>query len=125
MKRFKTDDYINMQNPTPEKSFRPEILTAEHGAKDLGGMFGLLPPGTQVPYHYHNKRESVITVISGNGIEIMDGEEISIGAGDVFFIPAGIKHTTINNSDSDLRYLEFYTHPPVGSDFVAVSTQPL
>jgi quercetin dioxygenase-like cupin family protein len=69
--------------------WRPEILTAEHGAKDLGGMFGLLSPGTQVSYYYHNKRESVITVISGSGIEIMDGEKIPINAGDVFFIPAG------------------------------------
>ena len=110
-----------MENPTQGKSFRPEILTTEHGAKDLGGMFGLLPSGTQVPYHYHTKRESVITVISGNGIEIMDGEEIPISAGDVFFIPAGVKHTTINNSEKDLRYLEFYTQPPVGSDFVEVS----
>ena len=91
MKRFKTEDYVRMKNPTPGKSFRPEILTAEHGAKDLGGMFGLLPPGAQVPYHYHNKRESVITIISGNGIEIMDGEEIPISTGDVFFIHGGLR----------------------------------
>lgn len=120
MKRFKTEDYVRMENPTPGKSYRPEILTAEHGAKDLGGMFGLLAPGTQVPYHYHNKRESIITIISGQGLEIMDGEEIPISTGDVFFIPAGVKHTTVNNSDSDLRYLEFFTQPPVGSDFVEV-----
>lgn len=121
MKRFITEDYIKMENPTPGESYRPEILKAEHGAKDMGGMFGLLPAGTQVPYHYHNKRESIITIISGHGIEIMDGEEIPISAGDVFFIPVGVKHTTVNNSDSDLRYLEFFTQPPVGSDFVEVS----
>jgi uncharacterized cupin superfamily protein len=120
MKRFKTADYVQMENPTPGETFRPEILTDKHGAKDLGGMFGLLPPGTQVPYHYHNKRESVIMIISGEGIEIMDGEEIPISAGDVFFIPVGVKHTTINNSEKELRYLEFYTQPPVGADFVEV-----
>ena len=120
MKRFKTADYVQMENPTPGETFRPEILTDKHGAKDLGGMFGLLPPGTQVPYHYHKKRESVIMIISGEGIEIMDGEEIPISAGDVFFIPVGVKHTTINNSENDLRYLEFYTQPPVGADFVEV-----
>ena len=108
MKRFKTGDYITLENPTPGESYRPEILTAEHGARDLGGMFGLLPPGTQVPYHYHNKRESIINIISGQGIEVMDGEEIPISAGDVFFIPVGVKHTTINNSDTELRYLEFF-----------------
>ena len=121
MKRFKTEDYVRMENPTPGKAYRPEILTAEHGAKELGGTFGLLTPGTRVPYHYHNKRESVITVISGQGIEIMDGEEIPISTGDVFFIPAGVKHTTVNNSNADLRYLEFFTQPPGASDFVEVT----
>ena len=120
MKRFKTADYVQMVNPTPGETFPPEILTDKHGAKDLGGMFGLLPPGTQVPYHYHKKRESVIMIISGEGIEIMDGEEIPISTGDVFFIPVCVKHTTINNSENDLRYLEFYTQPPVGADFVEV-----
>ncbi|MBW2514333.1 MAG: cupin domain-containing protein [Deltaproteobacteria bacterium] len=125
MKRFKTEDYVKMENPRPGESYRPEILTAEHGAKDLGGMFGLLPPGTQVPYHYHNKRESVIMIISGQGVEIMDGEKIPVSTGDVFFIPAGVKHTTVNTSDTDLRYLEFFTQPPVGSDFVAVTAESI
>lgn len=125
MKVFKTDDYIRMENPTPGEPFRPEILTNEHGAQNLGGMFALLAPGNRVPYHYHNQRESVIMIISGKGIEIMDGEEIPIAAGDTFFIPAGVKHTTINNSDKDLRYLEFYTNPPLGADFVEVVNDPL
>ncbi len=120
MKVFKTEEYIRMENPTPGESYRPEILTDAHGAKNLGGMFGLLAAGTQVPYHYHNKRESVIMVISGEGTEIMDGEEIPIKAGDIFFIPAGVKHTTINNSDEELRYIEFFTNPPLGADFVEV-----
>ena len=63
MKIFKSDDYIKMQNPNPGKPYRPEILTAEHGAKNLGGMFGLLAAGTQVPYHYHNNRESVMVCL--------------------------------------------------------------
>lgn len=125
MKIFKTDAYVRMQNPNPGKPYRPEILTAEDGARNLGGMFALLASGTRVPYHYHNQRESVIMVISGRGTEIMDGERIPITAGDIFFIPAGVKHTTINNSDQDLRYLEFYTNPPLGADFVKVKRHGL
>lgn len=121
MKIFKTEDYINMENPTPGESYRPEILTAaEHNFKSLGGLFGLLTPGTQVPYHLHNERESTIIVISGEGIEIVEGEEIPIKAGDILAIPSGEKHTTANRSDKDLRFLEFFTCPPVGADFVAV-----
>jgi quercetin dioxygenase-like cupin family protein len=120
MKIFKSEEYIKMQNPTPGKPFRPEILTKEHNAKNIGGMFGLLVPGSQVPYHYHNNRESIIVVISGEAIEVIEGKEIPIKVGDVLYIPAGEKHTTINRSNKDFRYLEFYTYPPVTADFVEV-----
>ena len=120
MKLFRSGEYIGLKNPDPSQSYRPEILAAEHGAKNLGGMFGLLIPGSQVPYHFHNQRESVIFVISGEATEVIEGKEIPIKAGDVLFIPAGEKHTTINRSDKDFRYLEFFTCPPLGADFVEV-----
>ena len=120
MKIFKVEDYINMKNPNPGTPYRPEILTEPHNAKALGGMFGLLEPGNQVPYHYHNNRESIIIVICGEAIEVLEGEEIPIKAGDVLFIPAGEKHATLNRSDKDFRYLEFFTCPPVTADFVEV-----
>jgi quercetin dioxygenase-like cupin family protein len=120
MKMFKSEEYARMANPTPGKSYRPEIPLSDHGAKSLGGMFGLLVPGTQVPYHYHNNRESVIVAISGEATEVIEGREIPIKAGDILFIPAGEKHTTINRSDRDFRYLEFFTCPPLGADFVEV-----
>ncbi len=120
VKLFKLEDFVDMENPTPGKSYRPEILTNEHRAKDLGGMFGLLPPGNQVPYHYHRKRESVIIAISGEAIEIVEGEEFPFKAGWVIHIPAGEKHMTVNRSKKDFRYLEFFTCPPVAADFVEV-----
>jgi len=120
MKIFKSEEYIKMANPTPGKPYRPEILTKEHQAKDLGGMFGLLVAGSQVPYHYHNNRESIIIAISGDATEVLEGKEFPIKAGDVLFIPAGEKHTTINRSQKDFRYLEYFTSPPVGSDFIEV-----
>jgi uncharacterized cupin superfamily protein len=121
MKMYRIEDYVNLENPTPGDSHRPEILTAEHNAINLGGMFGLLVPGSQVPYHYHQNRESVIIFISGEGLEIIEGEEYAIKAGDVLFIPVKEKHMTINSSDKDLRYLEFFTCPPVTADFCEVT----
>jgi uncharacterized cupin superfamily protein len=128
MKFFMFEDYINRENPEPGQIYRPEILTQEHGANDLGGMFGLLPPGRQVPYHYHVKRESVIIAISGEAIEIVEGQEYPFKAGQeypfkagsVCYIAAGEKHTTVNRSDRDFRYLEFFTCPPVSADFIEV-----
>ncbi len=120
MKLFKTEAYVRLKNPNPGEPYRPEILTLDDNAKNLGGMFGLLPPGSQVPYHFHRNRESVIMAISGKATEVIEGEEIPIQAGDVLFIPAGEKHTTINRSSEDFRYLEFFTCPPVTADFVEV-----
>ncbi|MBF0277873.1 MAG: cupin domain-containing protein [SAR324 cluster bacterium] len=120
MKKFKVGEYVNMANPTPGQIYRPEILTNEHDAKDMGGMFGVLAPHSQVPYHYHEKRESIIMAISGKATEVMNGEEFPFEEGDVIFIPAKMKHTTINRSDNEFRYLEFFTNPPVTNDFVEV-----
>ena len=120
MRIFKTEDYVRMENPNPGKPHRPEILTREDGAKALGGMFGLLVAGSQVPYHYHKERESVIIAVSGEAIEVVDGKEFSFRAGDIFYIQAGEKHMTINRSEEDFRYLEFFTSPPVAADFVEV-----
>jgi uncharacterized cupin superfamily protein len=120
MKIFKTDEYVKLKNPTPGQSYRPEIPLSDHGAKSLGGMFGLLVPGSKVPYHYHNQRESMIMAISGEAVEIINGKEFPIQAGDVLFIPAGEKHTTENRSAGEFRYLEFFTNPPLGADFVEV-----
>jgi quercetin dioxygenase-like cupin family protein len=120
MKIFKSEEYIKMANPNPGTTYRPEILTQDHQAKSLGGMFGILVAGARVPYHYHNKRESIIIAISGEATEVIEGKETPIKAGDVLFIPAGEKHNTINRSNQDFRYLEFFTSPPLTADFVEV-----
>ena len=124
MKIFKQEKYKEMENPTPGSPYRPEILTQEeHQAKSLGGMFGLLVPGSQVPYHFHHHRESIIVVISGEAIEIVEGKEIPIKVGDILFIPAGEKHTTVNRSTKEFRFLEFFTSPPLSADFVEVKAK--
>jgi quercetin dioxygenase-like cupin family protein len=120
MKIFKTADYIRMKNPTPGVAYKPEILGVEQGAKNLGGIFGLIPPGSPGNYHYHRNRESIIIVISGEATEVVEGKEVSIKAGDVLYIPAREKHGIVNKSGKEFRYIEFFTHPPGKADFVEV-----
>ena len=118
--KFRMKDYIKMDNPNHGSSYRLVILSQKHKAENLGGIFGLLIPDSQVPYHYHNKRESIVIVLSGEGTEIIEGEEIAIKTGDVLYIPAGEKHTMLNRSNQNFRYLEFFTYPPLTTDFVEV-----
>ena len=80
----------------------------------------ILPPGQSVPYHYHKNRESILMVLSGEAVELYEDKEYPIQAGDVIFVPAGAKHAVINRSDQEIRFLEFFTHPPMGSDFIKV-----
>jgi quercetin dioxygenase-like cupin family protein len=120
MKILRTEEYCRMPNPTPGEKHRGEILSQVDKAQDLGGIFVALVPGSGPPYHYHQKRESIIVAISGEATEILEGKEISIKAGDVIFIPPGEKHTTVNRSDREFRYLEFFTCPPAEGDFVEV-----
>ena len=53
-------------------------------------------------------------------MEVLEGEEVPIKAGDVLFIPPEEKHTIVNKSDKDLRFLEFFTYPPTPADFIVV-----
>jgi uncharacterized cupin superfamily protein len=120
MRVFRSEDFLRMENPTPGSTHRSEILTPSQKTKDLGGIFGLMVVGGHGNYHYHEKRESIIIIIQGDGAERHEGGEIPVKAGDVIFIPPGEKHMLINKSDKDLRYLEFFTHPPVKADFIEV-----
>jgi quercetin dioxygenase-like cupin family protein len=120
LKIWKTEKYRGMTNPTPGEWFRTPILGAEDRAKELGGLVVILPPGQSVPYHYHKNRESILMALSGEAVELYEEKEYSIQAGDLIFVPAGAKHAVINRSDQEIRFLEFFTHPPMGSDFIKV-----
>ncbi len=120
LKVWKTDQYREMTNPIPGEWFRTPILGDEDRAKELGGLVVILPPGQTVPYHYHKNRESILMVLSGEAIELYEDKEYPIQAGDVIFIPAGAKHSVINRTDKEIHFLEFFTHPPMASDFIKV-----
>jgi quercetin dioxygenase-like cupin family protein len=118
MKIIKCDELCNIVNPTPGQAHRPEInLSGDHFVH-LGAMFGLLVPGSHVPYHYHKDRESILIPLSGEAVEIVEGKETVVRPGDILLIASGEKHATANRSDCDFRYVEFFTCPPLGADFI-------
>lgn len=119
MKLYHSGEYIKRENPNPGQRFRAEVLTGSDHAKRLSGIFVILPPGEQVPYHYHAMRESLIYIVSGEGIEKVEGEEFLVKAGDMLFIPANERHAIMNSNDKDIRYLEFYS--PIERDFIEVA----
>jgi len=118
-KLYRSSEYIDKENPTSDQRYRAEVLTEPNDAKRLAGISVILPAGEQVPYHYHAARESLIYIVSGEEIEKGETEEFPVKAGDVLFIPANEKHTIMNRSNKDLRYLDFYS--PIERDFIEVA----
>ena len=51
-----------------------------------------LNPGHEMNYHSHEYRDEIWTVLSGQGVSVVDGEMKKVGPGDVISIPAGAKH---------------------------------
>jgi quercetin dioxygenase-like cupin family protein len=120
MKIIKSEDLGKIENPSPAQPYRMEINLDGDGFKSLGGVFGLLAPGSQVPYHYHKDRESILIPLCGEAVEIVEGKETVVRPGDVLLIPARENHATVNRSDREFRYVEFFTCPPLSADFVKV-----
>jgi quercetin dioxygenase-like cupin family protein len=116
MEIFKSEALMKMAGPKKGDTYRFDLLTPEKGAKQLGGFLVIIPPGGEIPYHYHEKRESLIFLISGEATETVEGKAYHVKSGDILSIPAGEKHKIVNRSDKNLRYLEFFT--PIDQDFI-------
>lgn len=58
-----------------------------------------LSKGHQMSYHSHERRDEAWTVVSGNGIVIIDGVVNHVKPDDVISIKAGMKHTILAESD--------------------------
>ncbi|MFI3213719.1 MAG: sugar phosphate nucleotidyltransferase [Eubacteriales bacterium] len=58
--------------------------------------------GEQMSYHSHDYRGEVWTIVSGNGIAVVDGMEQVLRPGDVITIAPGCKHIIKANSDLDI-----------------------
>lgn len=65
------------------------------------------PPGTSIPLHAHNTIEQV-TVVEGNGIALVNGEERPARPFDTTQIAPGEYHRFINTGDTVMRILWVY-----------------
>lgn len=65
-----------------------------------------LPAGANVPFiHSHKKNEEIYGIISGKGKAIIDGEEITLTAGDWLKISPIAKRQFFAALDSDITYV--------------------
>lgn len=62
----------------------------------------MLKAGKNLSYQLHHQRHEVWTIITGKGELILDDQLMPVKAGDVFSIPAGMKHSLKANEDIEL-----------------------
>lgn len=116
-KIFKLEDAPKFFFPDG-KAYRILLDSTETGAKRIGGLVGVMPAGSKgVEYHYHDDRESVLFFLSGQGKALIEGKEYDVGPNTIMFVPPKEKHKVMNTGNLELRYIEFFTNPPMRSDF--------
>ena len=75
------------------------------------------PPGTSIPIHCHNTVEQV-SVIEGEGIAEIDGEQFPVRPFDTTQVPAGQFHRFLNPGSSIMRILWVYGSTRVTRTFL-------
>jgi quercetin dioxygenase-like cupin family protein len=81
------------------------LISKEQGAKRCAMRLFTLQPGGTIPLHEHGDTEHEIYIIEGKGL-LEDGrEKIPVRSGDVLFIPAGEKHSFVNQTQQTLKFI--------------------
>ena len=77
-----------------------------------------MPPGTSEVHHYHQKANQFFYVLRGNLHIDVEGNELTLNAGQGLHISAGERHQVHNRSANDVEFL-VVSNPPSHGDRVA------
>jgi mannose-6-phosphate isomerase-like protein (cupin superfamily) len=78
----------------------------------------LVPGGPRGKVHHHTKTDNVYIVKRGEGTLTVEGETYIIREDNVVFIPAGMKHSLSNLSETVFEIFEIYAPSGQHFDFV-------
>ena len=67
-----------------------------------------IEPGGSIPEHNHETVESY-TILKGEGVITLNGEEKEMGSGDYIFIPPYVKHSLVNTGEEVMNMLFVYS----------------
>ena len=66
-------------------------------------------PNQRLSYQYHHHRQEFWTIVEGEAVVVLDGEENFLQYGQSIFIAQGAKHRIENRSDKVLVFVEVQT----------------
>jgi quercetin dioxygenase-like cupin family protein len=71
----------------------------------------VIQPGERFANHVHPESVDLITVVTGEGVLISDGEEYPIREGDVIYVPPGVDHGMRNDGTEPLVSVDSQSPP--------------
>ncbi len=84
-----------------------DLFARRFGSRGVCGGYGLFPPGASLPCHFHDYDES-ISIIEGEAICQVAGQEYTLSDNDTACIPRGRPHRFINRSDRPMAMIWVY-----------------
>ena len=95
------------------------LIKASPESGTQGGVVVLdqLQPGFQTTFHVHTNADEFFYVVSGYGHAEFGGKKLSIGPGDVIFVPAGAEHNMSVSEDGPMEMLFFLDRPGIAGWF--------
>ena len=87
------------------------------GSQHLTNGITRFEPGAKIALHYHNCDETV-AIVEGEAVAEVDGNRHPMKKFDTTFVPAGVPHRFINESDKPMAILWTYGSSNVTRTFV-------
>lgn len=93
------------------------LVSRALGSDNLTNGITTFKPGSKIALHYHNCAESVV-ILGGEAIAEVDGQRTPMKAFDATYVPAGVPHRFLNESDQPMSILWTYAAGYVTRTFV-------
>ena len=88
-------------------AFFIDLFARRFGSVGICGGYGRFLPGASLPCHTHDFDES-ITIVKGSATCLVQGRRYPVSGYDTAFVPMGLPHRFINESDEEMAMLWVY-----------------
>ena len=117
------DDGPSFWQPEPANGYVSNRLSGENWQGAVSCGIQVVPRGSHVRKHAHDKHREIICVWQGSGKAIIDGCEYRMQPGTIIALPPDVEHSFVNDGVDELKF--FWLIEPHGlEDFFRMIGRP-
>lgn len=109
-------DVVSVDEGRTAEPIEGVTLTILAGDERMNVQHFDIDPGAEVPVHSHDN-EQVGQIFEGTLTFLVDGEELVVGPGDSYAIPAGEPHGARNDGDDPVVGVDVFSPPRPNPDW--------